>query len=536
MQQYNGSLAKRLVLSIGIWLGALIGVAIFSSFYLKSHISHLKDGILAAEQIGAMSGDFKTQVQEWKNVLLRGQDAEARNKYWSAFKDKAETVQKDGRALAEFFDEQGQTDHAKTVRDFLSEHKTMLGKYEQGFAAFEQSQFDAKAGDAAVKGVDRAAGEALSQLNKEVAEHYAEASKSADTATFISVSIVIVAGIAVIWMLRLTLQNQVNLRTEALRRYMERMANGDFSERVHINGDDEIAAVMGGMEQVRDFVARVATDINATSTEIGSVAGAMSRSSQQLSSVVHDSEGRIHQAATALNEMTSTVNDIARSAANASQVTDTVNRSASDALSQMERNTATSRQLADEMNKAADIVQRLRDETKNIGTVLEVIKGIAEQTNLLALNAAIEAARAGEQGRGFAVVADEVRNLAQRTQESTSEIQQIIQNVQSGASSAATAMEQGNSRTRESAEQAEQARAALAEITGAVANIRDMNAQIATAAEEQSATVEEINRNVVGVSNSAKSTNEHAQQSLSTANQLNNVAGKLHDLVLRVRC
>ncbi len=535
MQQFDGSLGKRLVMNVGMGIAALIIVAILATLHLNQKIQIEVNGVKAAEQLGGVIADFITQVQEWKNVLLRGQDSEARDKYWSSFKKHGDSVLSGSRALQTLLKESGDGEFSDEISEFISAHQEMMRKYEEGFKAFEEANFDAKTGDAAVKGMDRAPSEALTKLNKELAEHLAEEAKGSSAAVTLAIAAMVIAGVIIVVWLRQLLQRSVGDRTIELQKHMNQMSNGDFSQRVTYNGNDEIAAVMYGMEQVREFVAKLTQDINTTSNEIGAVASSMTRSSQQLSSVVVDSESRIHQAATALNEMTATVSDIARSAANASQVTDTVNRSATEALSEMERNTASSRQLADEMSKAGEIVQRLRDETKNIGTVLEVIKGIAEQTNLLALNAAIEAARAGEQGRGFAVVADEVRTLASRTQSSTQEIQQIIQNVQSGATAAATAMEQGNSRTRESAEQAEHARAGLAEITGAVANIRDMNAQIATAAEEQAATVAEINRNVHGVSDSAKTSNDHAHQSLSTANQLNNVAGKLHDLVLRIR-
>jgi len=172
-------------------------------------------------------------------------------------------------------------------------------------------------------------------------------------------------------------------------------------------------------------------------------------------------------------------------------------------------------------------MSQLENETGRIGGVLDVIKSVAEQTNLLALNAAIEAARAGEQGRGFAVVADEVRSLAKRTQESTAEIQQIIEAVQQGASKAMLAMKVSQDKTHSTSSMAEQAGQAIGEITNAVARIHNMNTQIATAAEQQSYAAEEINKNVVNVVNLVQNAASNAQKSNQVAQSLDSAAREL---------
>lgn len=187
--------------------------------------------------------------------------------------------------------------------------------------------------------------------------------------------------------------------------------------------------------------------------------------------------------------------------------------------------------LAQEVENSAQVISRLSEDSTQIGSVLDVIRGIAEQTNLLALNAAIEAARAGDQGRGFAVVADEVRTLASRTQASTLEIQSMIERLQTDASNAVKAMQQGQVQAQQGLSQAAQAENALQTISQSVTRINDMNIQIATAAEEQSSVAEEINRNIVNISQSADATAEGAKQTASAGDELAKLAARLQNLV-----
>ena len=240
------------------------------------------------------------------------------------------------------------------------------------------------------------------------------------------------------------------------------------------------------------------------------------------------------QVATAMNEMNATVEEVARNASAAAEAADQAN-SASHKGEQVAHDAKNGIDaLVDDIRNASEVVSQLEQQSNDIGVVLEVIKNIAEQTNLLALNAAIEAARAGEQGRGFAVVADEVRTLATRTQSSASEIEQMISRLQSGVQDAVSVMEVALDKGRDGSGKVHNTLDALNEILNAVSIINDMNAQIATAAEEQSQVTNEINRNVNAIASIAEQTTQDAHESRNTSVGLADISQKIQQLVSRL--
>ncbi len=238
--------------------------------------------------------------------------------------------------------------------------------------------------------------------------------------------------------------------------------------------------------------------------------------------------------ATAMNEMSTTVEEVARNASEAASAAEQANSSANSGESVAQISKASIDALVGNVNKASEVIAQLEKQSSDITVVLEVIKGIAEQTNLLALNAAIEAARAGEQGRGFAVVADEVRSLATRTQASAQEIDEMISALQEGVRSSVLVMEDASAKGIESSEKVEDTFRALKDIHLSVNVINDMNAQIATAAEEQSAVANEINQNIVSISQSADATTKDANDSRETSVKIATLSQQLTDLVTQL--
>jgi len=241
------------------------------------------------------------------------------------------------------------------------------------------------------------------------------------------------------------------------------------------------------------------------------------------------------QVATAVTEMSAAVNEVANNASVAMNATKEAEEKAEDGQKVVSMTVNSINELAAEVNKASEVIKKLESYSSDIGSVLDVIREIAEQTNLLALNAAIEAARAGEQGRGFAVVADEVRTLAGRTQNSTEEIQKMIQQLQGAASDAVDVMGRGHEKAEISVGNASKAGEALAAITASVATITDMNAQIATSAEEQSKVAEEINRNVVSISAVTDKSVERSEDTMEESRKLVALAKELQSLVNQFR-
>ena len=306
---------------------------------------------------------------------------------------------------------------------------------------------------------------------------------------------------------------------------------GDLTRRLPEEGQDEFSTLSRAfnrfVEKIRQLVQRVA----GTGSQLQHAAETMTETSLRTREKMDLQEGKIEEVATAMNQMTATVERVAQNAVDASEAARSADQEAQSGNQVVNEVVQAINELAGEVGNTSQMILSLKDNAEQIGSVLDVIRGIAEQTNLLALNAAIEAARAGEQGRGFAVVADEVRTLASRTQESTEEIQSMIEKLQQGANAAVSAMQSGQQKTEFTVQRAGSAGEALTAITEAVSRIAEMNAHIAHAAEEQSTVARDINRNVSEIHGLSSEAVSGAEQAAEASKALQTMAEELQQVI-----
>jgi methyl-accepting chemotaxis protein len=331
------------------------------------------------------------------------------------------------------------------------------------------------------------------------------------------------------WLLTRSIVTPLNRAVQAA----ETIAGGNLSKAIEIDGKDEPARLLGALSVMQTNLRETIEQIAGSATQLGAAAEELSTVTEEASRGLQQQNNEIEQAATAVNEMTAAVEEVARNAVSTSEASSQSTQAAREGRDRVVETVDAIQTMTHDVQNTSLMIEGLAAQGRDIGKVLDVIRAIAEQTNLLALNAAIEAARAGEAGRGFAVVADEVRALAHRTAQSTQEIEKMVAGIQNGTGEAVSSMQQSNQRTQSTLEMARAAGVALEQITQSIHLINERNLVIASASEEQAQVSREVDRNLVNIRDLATQSAAGANQTSAATHELSRLAVDLNAMVAR---
>ena len=377
------------------------------------------------------------------------------------------------------------------------------------------------------------------QLNKLIAMNGAAAKQANDVAgqsynsAITGIVVVSVAAALLTVLLAWLLTRSIVTPLRKAVQVAETIAGGNLSSVIEDDGRDEPARLLGALSTMQTNLRQTIRHIAGSATQLASAAEELSAVTEEASRGLQQQNDEIDQAATAVNEMTAAVEEVARNAVSTSEASRQSNQAAREGRDRVVQTVDAIQTMTHDVQSTAVMIEGLATQGRDIGKVLDVIRAIAEQTNLLALNAAIEAARAGEAGRGFAVVADEVRALAHRTAQSTQEIEKMVAGIQNGTGEAVQSMQQSNQRTQDTLEMARAAGVALEQITQSISLINERNLVIASASEEQAQVSREVDRNLVNIRDLATQSAAGANQTSAASHELSRLAVDLNAMVAK---
>lgn len=523
MNRFFSSIRGKLMLITGAGTLLLLASALYGLWGAdqnqQQYQALIADQMATERALLMLRSDFSRQVLSWNNRHLNSQtDTPRYDTLNSAVQQQIATLQR----------KHGADETGKVIRRFATLQQqlhTTSSKTE--ISNSERSQIERDIIDPAYDLLDKATAKVTAQAQL-VGENVANHARDTIRTGLIAMALAIILAFL---QFNFSLQKFILNPSRELSYKLKRMAEHDFSMPITRHSNDELGDIAESADTIRIAMLEMVQELNEASTQLDDSVGQLAEVINITRSGVEQQLRQTEQVATAINEMTSSMQEVADHAGIAADSATSADNAAQDGRRIVTSTIDDIESLAQEMQNAAGAISGLEHESEKIGGVLDVIKDISEQTNLLALNAAIEAARAGEQGRGFAVVADEVRALATRTQKSTEEIEEMIARLQAGAAQAVEVMKKSRQHTQSSTEQSASAGTSLEKIAASVSNITQMNAQIAEASAQQLHVAEEINRNIMSISEIAEHSSEGGKRIHEANTNLNGISERLTQLV-----
>ncbi|MBL0549185.1 methyl-accepting chemotaxis protein [Aeromonas caviae] len=530
---------------LGLMMAFIGGFSLFEFSKMNRAAIGFTDSILPAVVRTSTLGETINALRRYElDVFLVADDAQQKARYRNESEKSLQEaarqiVAHDGTIWAEDREERRAFDIVKADWErYVALHQRIRQMQDSGQMAEAQHLFMGE-GVTLYTNLTKSVGELIRINHGYSVGSRAEVVDAFDSAK-LSVTLALVIGLALVVALSVVLTRQIRDPLIMLARQAQRIASGDLGRgelQEWIRGNrfnrDELGQLGSAIDRMQGALAELVSEISGSVSQLSSAVEEVSAISEQSAKGMASQQGEVSQVATAMNEMQSTVNEVARNTTDAMGAAKQASRTSTQGNQVVRSAIGSIEQVSRQIEQAGSVVQQLETDSASISMVLDVIRGIAEQTNLLALNAAIEAARAGEQGRGFAVVADEVRSLAQRTQASTAEISKMIEVLQERTAEAGSAMQLSRQQMQESVELAREAGSSIDSINGAVTQITDMNTLIATATEQQNAVTEELNRSIVKIHTAADENAQGAQQTAQACVELSKLANTLHHMTQR---
>lgn len=529
------------VLVVLISTAVVIGVVgLVAVSLLNTNISKynalIDDKIAAANELAAVNLNFKRQVQEWKNVLLRGADQSDLDKYWAAFNSRHESIQQKVKSILRM---PLNDDIRRDILDFQRQHAALLPQYQKGLTAFIDSNYNAQLGDRSVRGIDREPTKLLESVVERVQRLAASTSNELKSEAFVMSIMAVVLVIAAILIAGVLaaeyLRRDVVTPLSQLITHLRAVSKGELNKSFILDRSDEIGRMSRAIELVRSNLKETSDELISAQRELDQVVESLEHSADQINSGVSQQREEIGQVRLASNEMSMSIEQLSRQSVDASQVASDMDNKAALSMEEMQATVAVIRDSSSKILSTSDVISGLAENANNVDQVLTVINSIAEQTNLLALNAAIEAARAGEYGRGFAVVAEEVRNLAAKTQRSIEEIQEIITTLQTGARDAVDSIESGKAATEQGVTKVLALDDRLQAMRDSAHRVDELNSEMSRSLLEQSQIASSIRESMDGLTKVAESNANEATSCLEDNARLSQTKTVMGRLLQRLR-